>query len=228
MSDFFRFPRIPHLAALGKDAPRDDKVLSTQEAEALLSGEVVIEEKLDGANLGLSLSPEGSLRLQNRGQYLIPPYSGQFDKANTWAALRRDHLVAELGHSLILFGEWCAARHSLAYDRLPDWFLVFDVYDKEAERFWATARRNDIARRLGLSVVPLIASGRNTLADLKRQIATQPSRFRTGPLEGIVIRRESANWLDARAKLVRPEFTQVIVDHWRRRRIEWNRVERAA
>lgn len=228
MSDFFRFPRIPHLAALGKDVPRDDKVLSTQEAEALLSGEVVIEEKLDGANLGLSASPDGSLRLQNRGQYLIPPYSGQFDKANTWVALRRDHLVAELGRNLILFGEWCAARHSLAYDRLPDWFLVFDVYDKEAERFWATARRNDIARRLGLSVVPMIASGRNNLADLKRQIATQPSRFRTGPLEGIVIRRESPNWLEARAKLVRPEFTQVIGDHWRRRRIEWNHVERAA
>ncbi|HMM73809.1 MAG TPA: RNA ligase family protein, partial [Rhodocyclaceae bacterium] len=68
MTDFFRFPHTPHLAWLGPDAPRDDKVLAPAEARALLSGEVVVEEKLDGANLGLSLAPDGSLRAQNRGQ----------------------------------------------------------------------------------------------------------------------------------------------------------------
>lgn len=228
MSDFFRFPRISHLAALGTEINRDDKVLSAQEADALLSGEVVIEEKLDGANLGLSVGPEGYLRLQNRGQYLMPPYLGQFDKANIWLEFRRDRLISELGHALILFGEWCAARHSLAYDSLPDWFVVFDVFDKEAGRFWCSSRCNALSLRLGLPVVPRIGSGRTTLADLKRLIATQTSRFRTGPLEGIVIRRESADWLDARAKLVRPEFTQAIGEHWRRRQIEWNRQKGAA
>ena len=53
MTDFFRFPHIPHLAWLGSDQPRDDKVLPTAEANVLLSGEVVLEEKLDGANLGV-------------------------------------------------------------------------------------------------------------------------------------------------------------------------------
>jgi hypothetical protein len=28
----------------------------------------------------------------------------------------------------ILFGEWCATRHSLSYDKLPDWFIAYDLY----------------------------------------------------------------------------------------------------
>jgi len=70
MTDFFRFPHTPHLAWLGPGAPRDDKVLTPAEVRELLNGEVVVEEKIDGANLGLSLAPDGSLRAQNRGQYL--------------------------------------------------------------------------------------------------------------------------------------------------------------
>jgi hypothetical protein len=58
--DFYRFPHTPHLSWLGEGTPRDDKVLPPTEAKALLAGEVVVEEKRDGANPGLSLgSDEG-------------------------------------------------------------------------------------------------------------------------------------------------------------------------
>ena len=39
MSSFFRFPHTPHIAWLAAGAPRDDKVLSPEEAQALLAGE---------------------------------------------------------------------------------------------------------------------------------------------------------------------------------------------
>ena len=79
MNAFLRFPHTPHLAWLGEGAPpRDDKVLSKIDREALLSHDVVVEEKLDGANLGISVGPDGNLRVQNRRQYLKPPYQGQF------------------------------------------------------------------------------------------------------------------------------------------------------
>lgn len=52
MSEFFRFPHTPHLAWLGKGESRDDKVLSQAEAKAFLAGPVLLEEKVDGANLG--------------------------------------------------------------------------------------------------------------------------------------------------------------------------------
>ena len=227
MPDLFRFPPTPHLAWLAKDGiPRDDKVLSPTEAQALLSGDVVVEEKLDGANLGLSLAPEGALRAQNRGQYLGEPHAGQFARLPAWLAQHEDGLRAVLRPELILFGEWCAARHSLGYDALPDWFLLFDVYDRGSRRFWSTPRRNELAAEAGLFTVPLVSSGRTTLAALKQLIMDTPSRYRAGlPLEGVVVRRESGDSCEARAKLVRPDFAQAIDTHWRKRAIEWNRVD---
>lgn len=226
MTDFFRFPHTAHIAWLGEGSPRDDKVLSPEETDALLSGEVVVEEKLDGANLGLSLAPDGSLRAQNRGQYLDEPHGGQFARLPAWLAQHESGLRTVLQPSLILFGEWCAARHSLDYGTLPDWFLLFDVYDRSAERFWSSARRNTLATDAGLVTVPRVLAGNTSLASLKQLVKDTPSRFRAGqPLEGVVVRRESADWCEARGKLVRPDFTQAIDTHWRKRAIEWNRVD---
>lgn len=227
-ADFFRFPHTPHLAWMGQGAPRDDKVLSPAEAQALVAGEVVVEEKLDGANLGFSLAPDGRLRAQNRGQYLVEPHAGQFARLPAWLAQHGEALHSVLLPDLILFGEWCAARHSLDYAALPDWLLLFDVYDRATGRFWSTQRRNTLASYAGLVTVPQVVCGQSTVATLKQLVATTPSRYRQGPLEGVVIRSESAEWCEARAKLVRPDFTQAIEAHWRKRAIEWNRIDHSA
>ena len=86
MTAFFRFPHTPHIAWLAPGVPRDDKVLSPADAAEVLAGEVVVEEKLDGASLGFSVSPEGQVRPQNRGQYLAPPFHGQFARLGPWLA----------------------------------------------------------------------------------------------------------------------------------------------
>lgn len=224
MSDFFRFPHTPHLAWLGEGSPRDDKVLSPNEVTALLAGDVVVEEKLDGANVGMSLALDGSLRAQNRGQYLAEPHAGQFARLPSWLAQHGEGLRAVLKPNLILFGEWCAARHSLGYATLPDWFLLFDVYDRSADRFWSSARRNALARSAGLVTVPQVLHGKATVPTLKKLVGDTASRYRAGALEGVVIRCESVDWCEARAKLVRPDFTQVIDTHWRKRALEWNRI----
>lgn len=224
MTEFFRFPHTPHLAWAGRNPPRDDKILSFIEASELLSGEVIVEEKLDGANLGLSLDKQGQIRAQNRGQYLTPPYRGQFTRLSGWLAEHNVPLCSILKPGLILFGEWCAARHSLDYSRLPDWFLLFDVYDKESKRFWSVRRRNALAQKAGLKTVYNILQARTTLAALQRLLEAQASAFRIGPLEGVIVRRDSADWCEARAKLVRLDFTQTIDTHWRKRAIEWNRL----
>ena len=124
MPDFFRFPHTPHIAWLATGAPRDDKVLSPAEAEDLLSGPVVLEEKLDDANLGFSLSNEGLMLAQNWGQYLKGPQGGQFQRLSPWLELHEERLFDALEPGLIAFGEWCAARHSLDYPQLPDWIAA--------------------------------------------------------------------------------------------------------
>lgn len=232
MTDFFRFPQTPHLAWLGQVAPRDDKVLAPNETARLLAVDVLVEEKIDGANLGFSLSPKGEVRAQNRGQYLQTPHAGQFARLPDWLAVHGDTLHTSLAlhvdAGLMLFGEWCAARHSLDYDLLPDWFLLFDVYERATGRFWSSARRNALAAQCGLATVPTLRQGRCTLDELKAMLEKCPSRYRPGTLEGVVIRQESADWCNARAKLVRPDFTQTITEHWSRRRLEWNRLDWSA
>ena len=222
--DYFRFPHTPHLAWLGSGVPRDDKVLDGREVERFLERELVVEEKVDGANLGISVDDELRLRFQMRGQYLSEPYAGQFSRLTSWASPMKDELALALSEGLVLFGEWCAARHSLDYDALPDWFLVFDVYDRVAERFWSTSRRDRFAARVGLSTVPRIAEGVFRFDELKDDLLQRPSCLRNGVMEGIVLRREDDDWGIDRSKLVRPEFVQSIEAHWSSKGIEWNRL----
>lgn len=224
MTDFFRFPHTPHLAWLSEGNPRDDKLLTPPEAETMLAGHVVVEEKLDGANLGISICRDGVLRFQNRGQYLTKPWSGQFSRLSSWLASHEDSLTKVLAPNLILFGEWCTARHSLDYSSLPDWFLAFDIFDRIEERFWSTTRRNEMMEQHGISHVPSVFDGETNIQNLENLVLHKKSRFRPGPMEGVVVRQESEDWLEARAKLVRPDFTQAITEHWSRRGIDWNRL----
>ena len=226
MNRFFRFPHTPHLVWLGAGEPRDDKVLAPAEAASLLAASVVVEEKLDGANLGVSLDAAGNLHLQNRGQYLHPPYPGQFARLDAWLQTHADTLFDALTPDLLVFGEWCAARHSLGYDQLPDWWLVFDVYDRNAGRFWSVERRNALASTHGLATVPTLARGRFTAPELVAMVNSRSSSFRQGALEGVVVRAEDAAWTHARAKLVRADFVQSIGEHWRHRALEWNQLSR--
>ena len=84
MTDFFRFPHTPHIAWVGEDSPRGDKELTPPEVKELLTSTVIIEEKVDGANIGISIGENNQLQVQNRGQYLSIPYSGQFSRLNSW------------------------------------------------------------------------------------------------------------------------------------------------
>lgn len=224
MSDFFRFPHTPHLAWLGEGSPRDDKVMTKEEAESFLAHTVVLEEKVDGANLGISVSSDGEVRLQNRGQYLHRPFNGQFARLNGWLAIHEDALFEALGESLILFGEWVAAVHSLEYLGLPDYFLAFDVYDRTEKKFWSTARRDALVARLGLQHIHEIGIGRYPLSAIESLLASTTSAYRGGPCEGIYLRREDERWISARAKLVHPDFVQSIGEHWRSRSLRWNTV----
>lgn len=226
MSEFFRFPHTPHIAWLGEGEPRDDKVLSRSEAEGFLAHAVILEEKVDGANLGFSVGSDGEVRAQNRGQYPQRPFTGQFARLNEWLAIHEEALFEVLGESLMLFGEWVAAVHSLEYPCLPDYFLVFDVYDRKARRFWSTTRRNALVSQLGLRPVHQIGMGHYRLSSLEQMIATTPSDYREGVCEGIYFRHEDKDWLIARAKLVHPDFTQSIGEHWRSRSLRWNALVR--
>jgi hypothetical protein len=113
---FVGFPRTPHLTWLGEGPPRDDKILAPSEVRQFLSQAIIVEEKVDGANVGISVGDIDGLRVQNRGSYLARETAHpQFKPLFRWLESRRSVLTAALGPDLILFGEWCYAVHSVRH-----------------------------------------------------------------------------------------------------------------
>lgn len=221
-ADFFKFPSTPHLAILPGVDVRGDKVLSESERNEFLQHNLVIEEKVDGANLGVSFDSEGNIRAQNRGAYLHLPGSGQWKKLEQWLAPRTDSLFEHLSDRFILFGEWCYAQHSVFYDRLPDWFLGFDLYDKQAGRFLSSECRNKLFIKMCIAQVPEITRGHFTYSEIRKLLSK--SKLTAQPAEGIYLRFDQGDWLVQRAKLVRPAFIQSVEQHWSRFVIRPNRL----
>lgn len=184
-----KFPHTPHLLWLDVGSPRQDKILTPSEAAEFLSGEVVVEEKVDGANLGLSLGPDGRIQPQSRGNYLAPGHShSQWSPLWPWLAERRAGLEDGLRGGLMLFGEWCYARHTVAYDALPDRFLGFDIFELTTGRFWSVERRNAWLLEWGVVPIPEVKRGGLQMKQVPGLLGT--SAFGHVLMEGIYLRRE--------------------------------------
>jgi hypothetical protein len=221
-SSFYKFPHTPHLLWVGPGSPRNDKLLTAQEVADFVAAELVTEEKVDGANLGISIGPDG-LRAQSRGNRLTPGKShAQWNLLWPWLAEHRVVLEEGLHGGLMLFGEWCYARHSVPYDALPDWFLAFDIFETHSQRFWSVERRNQWLQDRDIVSVPELSRGRFK----KNQIPSLlgPSKVGHVPMEGIYLRREKDGYLQARAKVVSVAFKQQIEEHWTRRAVVPNRL----
>lgn len=220
---FHKFPSTPHLAWLGPAGIRGDKLLSPIEVEAFLSREVIVEEKIDGANLGITRDASGQLHYQNRGAYLEGQLVGQWKPLRGWASKHYASFLEHLPLEVTIYGEWCHAKHSIAYDRLPDYFLAFDCYDHRKSAFWSTSRRNALCEKLRLTPVPYLKKGHLTLKEAT-QLAIGPSQFSRNEREGIYLRLENDRFLEKRAKIVAPHFTQAIGEHWSKGAIEANQL----
>jgi hypothetical protein len=217
---FFKFPHTPHLIWLGKTPCREDKVLSPEEAFVFVEGVVTVEEKVDGTNIGFSLDESGELRVQSRGNYFGRGSHPQFQPLWPWIETRRLALTQALRPGLMLFGEWCFALHTVPYKRLPDWFLGFDVYDRAVGGFWSSDRRDCWLKDVGLAAVPRLAQGHLSIDQLISLMGE--SRLTEGPMEGIYLRRDQGDWLEERAKIVRPEFVEGIDGHWSEQSLKKN------
>ena len=154
-----KYPRTPHIA--GSRLQAGDEDLSQISPEIILGRHIVIEEKVDGANCGISFSPEGELLLQSRGHYLIGgARERDFNLFKQWANMHCEALYEVLGSRYIVYGEWLYVKHKIYYDRLPHYFLEFDVWDKQKEVFLDTPSRQLLLSPLPIVSVPVLASGK--------------------------------------------------------------------
>jgi hypothetical protein len=222
--DFIKYPRTPHL--FGSKGTDDDKHLGEAESNRFIAdGSLIVEEKLDGTNVGLHFSDEGELVLQCRGHLITEGMHPQYDLFKQWVAVKRDVLEQRLENRYILFGEWLYARHTVAYRQLSHYIYEIDIYDKQQQAFLDLEQRLTLLAGLGISTVPVIHTGSLQREKLERLIG--PSQFDShfdNPLtgrpdnlmEGLYLRTEANGVVTGRAKFVRPEFVEKIKQstHW--------------
>lgn len=178
-SDLFKYPRTRHLQ--GSRLGPGDEDLTQVSVESLHGHYLVIEEKVDGANAGISFDSDANLQLQCRGHYLVggsSPTETQFNLFKQWGATHQDALFDVLGDRYLLFGEWLYAKHSVYYDALPHYFLEYDVWDRETGVFLSTKARRKLLAGLPLVSVPVLYEGPVTSIDQVRALI-RPSLYKT-------------------------------------------------
>lgn len=227
--DFTKYPRTPHL--FGSKGTDDDKHLNEAESIRFVSDDsLIVEEKIDGTNVGIHFSNAGEMLLQCRGHLITEGMHPQYDLFKQWAAVKRHVLESQLENRFILFGEWAYARHSIHYRKLTHYFYEFDLYDKEQEVFLDLNRRLALLEGTGIQTVPVLHRGAVTREQLAAQIG--PSQFDSqfdNPLtkrsdnfmEGLYLRTEADGIVTGRAKYVRPEFVEKIKQstHWQHQQL---------
>ncbi|QEL13412.1 RNA ligase family protein [Limnoglobus roseus] len=221
---FVKYPRTPHL--FGSRGTDDDKHLSARQSAAFIADpSLVVEEKLDGTNVGIHFTAAGRMVLQCRGHEITSGMHAQYDLFKQWTTGKRPVLEAMLADRHILFGEWLYAKHSVHYRGLPHYFFEFDIYDKQAGAFLDLETRLLMLDGTGIQTVPVVHQGAASEAELRALIG--PSRFDSvfdNPLtgrpdkvmEGLYLRTEASGKVTGRAKIVRPEFVEKVKqsEHW--------------
>lgn len=191
---------------------------------------MIVEEKLDGTNVGLHFSDEGELVLQCRGHLITEGMHPQYDLFKQWVAVKRDVLEQRLANRYILFGEWLYARHTVAYRKLSHYFYEFDIYDKQLQAFLDLEQRLALLADSGIQTVPVIHTGSLPRSKLEQligpsQLDSQFDNPLTGRpdnlMEGLYLRTEANGVVTGRAKFLRPEFVEKIKQstHWQHQMI---------
>ncbi len=153
-----KYPRTPHIQ--GSRLQPGDKDLHQRPFSDIAGRNVVLEEKIDGANSAVSFTDDGELRLQSRGHFLTGGYRERhYDLMKQWGAVHKDRLYEVLGKRYIMYGEWMYAKHSIYYDLLPHYFMEFDVLDRETGKFLDTPSRHLLLMDLPICSVPVLATG---------------------------------------------------------------------
>jgi hypothetical protein len=233
-----KYPRTRHVEGSGLQADDDPVVAPWAE---LAGRHLVVEEKMDGANCGVSFGRDGRLHLQSRGHFLSGgPRERQFDLLKGWASAHAAALWELLGDRYVLYGEWCYGKHSIFYTDLPHYLLEFDILDTREGVFLSTERRAAMLETTPFvaSVTVLHAGPLPSLAALHALVG--PSHFvapdhreqlvqaaategldsaqalaetdPSGLMEGLYIKVEQDGTVTARFKYVRRGFLQTVLD----------------
>jgi len=196
----------------------DDKV--AKDISNLLNRNVIITEKMDGSNT--SLESHGCFARTHSG----PPSHASFDGLKAFHAT----IQFKIPEGVQLFGEWLYARHSIAYDKLPNYFMLFNVRTLLDNEWYSWDEVKLWADEIGVPTVPVLFEGSfSKEADLKNKILELVSQKSScgDEREGIVIRISDAfmdiDFEKSVMKWVRKDHVQTS-EHWKNQIIIKNKL----
>lgn len=215
-----KYLRTPHLIwSPGKGS--DDKVADS--VDSLLNVPIVITEKLDGSNS--SLESDGCFARTHAGS----PTHPSFDVLKAFHA----QIKYKISSGVQLFGENCYALHSIIYNELPGYFLLFNVRDLNYQPArWLDWSEVELwSQEIGVPTVPVLFKGtvssEKELQQLTEDLAAQPSAC-GGEREGVVVRIESSftdlEFKKCVMKMVRKDHV-ITSDHWAHQEIIKNKLK---
>lgn len=238
VNEIRKYPRTPHIE--GSRFQPGDEDLDGVAYQEVVGRFLVVEEKLDGANSGLSFDENGQMWLQSRGHFLTGgPRERHFDLFKRWSRTHQSALWELLGSRYIVYGEWLYAKHTIFYDCLPHYFLEFDVFDKHTGLFLSTQARRQLLHRSPIRSVPVIWSGlapaKNELAGMIQDALYRSSQWHdrlkaaavaagqdperiwretdhSPQAEGLYLKVEDENQVLARYKFVRASFLTSVLE----------------
>lgn len=209
------YPRTMHLP-WKPNTVRGDLIATEENCKVLFTEQsVVVEEKIDGAQCGMAYF-DGHPIIRNRdhilskGYHKQTPAKQQFKAVWNWFYDHRENFeaLARMGHYSV-YGEWMVAQHGLEYDRLPSWFIAYDLYDYDAGQYIDSVRAKIFLRACGFHVVPELHKGPLDSWPQLEGMANGPSPFTTtGQREGVYVKVSDGQWITKRFKMVREGFVQ--------------------
>lgn len=202
-SPYVKYPRTFHLP-WSESLTSDDRKLESME---IFEGqEIVVTEKMDGENSTIYWD----------GYFHARSISGKAHPSQSYLKSSMQKWCYDLPQNWRVCGENLYACHSIEYQKLPSYFMVFSIWDERNECLsWKDTC--DWAELLGLTVVPTLYEGIYNEA-LLRSLPLDKSRQ-----EGYVLRlRRRFSYAEFRhsvAKFVRENHVQDTVHNWR---LNWN------
>lgn len=239
LNELIKYPRTKHIS--GSNLQVGDEDLKTVSFDKLREKYLVVEEKIDGANSGISFAEDNKLLIQSRGHFLIGgTREKHFNLLKTWAMIHKTEFQRILGKRYIMYGEWMYAKHTVYYDLLPHYFMEFDIYDKQNQIFLSTKARQELLKENDFihSVKVLYKGKINSFEKLKSFVnkshfissnikdclkkeceknrldflKVQSETDLTGIMEGLYIKVENKNIVNERYKFVRQSFKTNIIN----------------
>ena len=204
------FHRIPHLNKEISKATHDDIVLDDAIKFPL---ECYVQEKIDGANMGISFN-DGPI-LRNREHILNKGYSKirtnakkQFTSAWNWLHKHENdirNIEKTWQTPITIYGDWMFYQHSLYYDILPDLYIAYDIWSVADNKYLAPNVVENLLNKTGISYIGHVKVTFNSIEEIIN-FSEKNSDFREGIREGIVIKTVEGDFLKETFKVVNRHF----------------------